>query len=79
MLILDRFEEEYAVCELSTDGQEEAYIQIPVVSLPENAQEGDCLYQDSEGEWQIDSALTAKRRQEIREKLANLLGCFDSL
>ena len=72
MVIVDRFEGEYAVCEFSEEGQDEVYRNIPRVLLPRDTREGDCLAQDGEGNWIIDRVLTAQRRKAIQERLANL-------
>ena len=72
MVIVDRFEGEYAVCEFSEEGREETYRNIPRVLLPRDVREGDCLAQNSAGDWVIDRALTAQRRRAILERMADL-------
>ena len=72
MIIVDRFEGEYAVCEVSQEGQEETYRNIPRVLLPRQVREGDCLRQTSQGDWEIDQALTAQRRTSIAKRMADL-------
>lgn len=71
MLIIDRFEGEYAVCEKSEDG-ETKMVHIAKVMLPRNAREGDCLTGDGAGGWVIDGAATIRRRREIAERMNDL-------
>lgn len=68
MLIIDRFEGEYAVCE-EEDG---SLKKLPKVFLPGGCREGDCLVSLPGGAWQVDRAATAQRRQEIRRMLGDL-------
>ena len=68
MLIIDRFEGEYAVCE-QEDG---SFRKIPKVLLPPGSREGDCLVQDKAGDWQTDRAATRERRERLRKKLEAL-------
>lgn len=70
MVIIDRFEGEYAVCEDSCTGK---YLHIPKVLLPRGIQEGDCLRTGTqEGEWLIDTAETARRRTLLKKRLEDL-------
>lgn len=68
MIIIDRFEGEYAVCEEESGG----FTKIPKVFLPGGCREGDCLAPRPGGGWQVDRAATARRRQQARELLGNL-------
>lgn len=70
MLIIDRFEGEYAVCE---DGEEGQFKKLPKVLLPGGVREGDCLVSE-DGVWKLDAAETLRRRkaaQELLDKLYN--------
>lgn len=69
-MILDRFEGDYAVLEL-TDGGETMYKQLPADWLPEDAAEGDVLVK-AEGKYVVDTQETAKRRAKAAAKLAAL-------
>lgn len=66
MLVIDRIEEGIAVCEGG-----EGRVELPVQSLPDGAQEGDCLYLQ-EGVWQIDREETLRRRQQNHSRAAGL-------
>ena len=68
MLIIDRFEGEYAVCEEESG----SFRKLPKVFLPAGSREGDCLVLLPGGAWQVDRAATAQRRQEIRRMLEDL-------
>lgn len=68
MLIIDRFEGEYAVCEEQGGG----FKKIPKVFLPAGSREGDCLVPLPGGQWQVDRAATAERRKKIQELLGDL-------
>jgi hypothetical protein len=68
MIIIDRFEGEYAVCE-EEDGR---FRKIPKVLLPPGSREGDCLAPGRDGGWQTDRAATRERRERIRKKLEAL-------
>ena len=69
MLIIDRFEGEYAVCEENAEGK---FRRIPKVLLPTGVREGDCLIPAPDGEYRIDAAETLRRRAEIKRRLDNL-------
>ncbi len=69
MLIIDRFEGEFAVCE---DDSREMH-NIPRSALPAEVREGDVLRQGTDG-WQIDAAETAARREKQAERLRRLFG-----
>jgi hypothetical protein len=66
MIIIDRFEADFAVCE---SGDE--IIEIPRVLIPENAKEGDVLMQKG-AVYFIDREMTEKRRAEAVKKLKRL-------
>ena len=68
MLIVDRFEGEYAVCE---DSETLRTRNIPKVLLPKGLQEGDCILQQGDN-YVIDGAETLRRRQKARELLEKL-------
>nr|WP_317412916.1 DUF3006 domain-containing protein [uncultured Solibaculum sp.] len=60
ILIVDRIEENMAVCE----GKEGDMHSVPLTRLPSHVKEGDCLVLDQDG-YHIDAALTQKRRKEM--------------
>ena len=62
MIIIDRFEGEYAVCEEESGSFRKLG----------GCREGDCLAPLPGGGWQVDRAATARRRQQARELLGNL-------
>lgn len=68
MIVIDRFEGEYAVCE--EEGG--SFRKIPKVFLPAGSREGDCLAPAPDGSWQVDRAATARRRQKTLELLGRL-------
>lgn len=68
MMIIDRFEGDFAVCEEESG----SFTKIPKVFLPGDCREGDCLVLTPGGSWQVDRAATAERRQMIRRMLENL-------
>ena len=68
MIIIDRFEGEYAVCEEESG----SFRKLPKVFLPGGCREGDCLVLLPGGACQVDRAATAQRRQEIRRMLEDL-------
>lgn len=63
-MILDRFEGEYAICELSTN----VFTQIKKSLVAEEAREGDVLKPCGE-RYAVDVEETAKRRARIRSKM----------
>lgn len=65
MLIIDRFEGEYAVCE---DQDTLNAKKLPRVLLPQGTREGDCLVLEA-GEWKLNAAETLRRRKEAQESL----------
>ncbi len=68
MIIIDRFEGEYAVCE----GEDGSFRRLPKVFLPAGSREGDCLVPSPDGSWQVDRAATAQRRKRTQELLGSL-------
>ena len=68
MLIIDRLEGEYAVCE---NPETETFVHLPKVLLPRGVGEGDCLVEGPEG-WKLDAAETLRRRKAAQELLDNL-------
>ena len=58
MLIIDRFEGNYAVIEINDE-----YINIPKSELPKNAKEGDVLVIS------VDSETADERKKNMRERL----------
>lgn len=71
MLIIDRIEEDFAVCELVLGKQSPTRILIPLEKLPEEVKAGDVLARNGK-EYIIDVDETKKRREEII-KLQNSL------
>ncbi|MDD6046526.1 MAG: DUF3006 domain-containing protein [bacterium] len=67
-LIIDRFEENYAVCE--GDGTP---VLLPRASLPPSAAEGDVLTTTKDGGFAVDAARTAMRKKEAQQSLLALL------
>ena len=68
MLIIDRFESKYAICE----GDDLKMFAIPRDEVPDGAKEGDCLVITEAGELIIDVAETEARRKknaELQKKL----------
>jgi hypothetical protein len=68
MLIVDRFEGDFAVCE-------EGYgktVNIPKAELPPSVGEGDCLIAVAEGVYEVDADETARRKKRISEKMSRL-------
>lgn len=68
MMIIDRFEQDFAVVE-TDDG----IIDVSRVYLPENAAEGDVILLTENG-YVIDEAATAERRKSMAERLSRLTG-----
>ena len=67
-IIIDRFEEKYAICEL----EDKSIVKIPKYKLPLHSKEGDCLFQDAGGMYQKDSEMTTNREKRILEKMGRL-------
>ena len=73
MMIVDRFEADYAVLEIESDSGELLYKNLPLDWLPEDVAEGDVLRKSASG-YVIDRAETDKRRTAAKEKIRALLG-----
>jgi hypothetical protein len=67
MLIIDRFEGDYAVCECETG----EFVNIRRNLIAEDAGEGDIIVW-SEASYLVDSERTAARKQSIRKKANRL-------
>ena len=67
MIIIDRFEEEFAICE--KDG--EVFEKIPKSLISKTAAEGDVIV-FSDGIYVTDQAETEKRKKEISDKFFGL-------
>ena len=61
MLIVDRIESGFAVCE----GEGGVFTRIPISELPLGVREGDCLRPDGDG-YIIDKEETARRRAALK-------------
>ena len=72
MLIIDRFEDDYAVCE--KDGA--SLVRIARCYLPAGVYEG-CVLIEKNGAYSIDSALSRSRKTEAENKVDRLLKDFD--
>ena len=68
-LIVDRFEDQYVICE----GDERKMFAIPKEEAPEGLAEGDVLNIDDEGNLTKDEAATKARRDAINEKRKKLM------
>lgn len=69
MLIIDRFESDYAVCESDTGD----IINIPRQSIESGAREGDAITPAENGFYTVDRMLTERRSKQINAKLKKLL------
>lgn len=67
-MIIDRFEEAFAVCE--KDGET---VLLPRAYLPAAAVEGDALIPAEDGFYAVDAAYTAARREAAQRRLTALL------
>ena len=63
MIVIDRIEENIAVCE--TD---EGQLRLDISGLPD-VREGDVLT-EKDGSWQVDADETARRREQIRRRMS---------
>ncbi len=72
-MILDRFEGDYAVLEITDETGAAVYKNLPADWLPEDAAEGDVLVK-ADGRYAIDSHETEKRRAAAAEKLRAVQG-----
>ena len=66
--IIDRFEGNYAVCEM----EDKSYISNPKYKLPLDCREGDCLLQDADDMYQKDIETKTTKEKKIREKMNRL-------
>ncbi len=66
-MIIDRFEEGYALLELSP----QQVIRVPRADLPADAHEGDVLLL-TDGVYRVDAAETANRKARMKAKLHTL-------
>jgi hypothetical protein len=70
LLIVDRFESDFAVCEIF---ESENMVNIKKNRLIGNISEGDVLRLQTNGkDYLVDFELTAKRRNQVSRKLADL-------
>lgn len=67
-LIIDRFEDKYAICEL----EDKSFVKVPKYKLPLECKEGDCLVQNSEGMYRKDDEATLGREKRILDKMSKL-------
>ncbi len=70
--ILDRWEGDTAVIEVTDEADQIRWQQVPRQQLPD-AREGDVLLFDGQ-HWKVDETATALRRQKIARRLARLKG-----
>lgn len=63
MLVVDRFEDGFAVCE-TTDGDKSETLLVELRRIPEDTREGDVIYEAGEI-FERDEAATKARREEI--------------
>lgn len=67
-LIIDRFENGYAICE----DDNAAFFGIDISEVPQGAKEGDVLTIDDVGNLTVNAAETQKRKNRINGKMSNL-------
>lgn len=67
-LIIDRFENEIVICETES----KVMIKMKRNELPLECKEGDCIYLNSEGIYQIDLEKTKERKELIEKKFGSL-------
>lgn len=72
--IIDRFEGNYAICEL----EDQTIATIPKYKLPLNCKEGDCLIQDSDGMYQADPEEKNRKDKRIRDKMNRIFDKNDT-
>lgn len=63
--IIDRFEDKYAICEDESKG----FTKIPKYKLPLGCKEGDTIFLNPEGYYQLDPEASKKDEERIREKM----------
>jgi hypothetical protein len=68
-LTIDRFEGNYAICELP----DKSLFSIPKYKLPLHCREGDCLICNSNGMYQMDVEEQKIKEKRILEKMKRLL------
>ena len=66
MLIVDRIEEEFAVCELIVGKNEETQIIVELSKLPSDVKAGDVIARENDC-YVIDAEETKKRRETINK------------
>lgn len=69
-MIIDRFDGVYAICE----DKDKAFFAIEQAELPAGAKAGDVLMITDDGNLEIDTEETERRRSRILEKQKKLLG-----
>ncbi len=67
MIIIDRFEEEYAVCEK----EDMEMVNIPIMYLPKGVKEGDCMDLVND-KYIINNKETEKLKKEIEKLTDNM-------
>ena len=70
MIRIDRFEDDFAVLEISSEDGSVVYKNLPAAWLPSDAETGDVL-RKVEGQYEIDEKETRRLREEAAERLAN--------
>lgn len=67
-VMIDRFEEKYAVCER----EDKTILNIPRYKLPLEAKEGDCL-EMIDGFYKINQEITAEKKKNLRTWMNGLI------
>jgi hypothetical protein len=62
---IDRFEGNYAICEL----EDQSTVSVPKYQLPLGCKEGDCLIKDEDGMFQLDRDEKSVKEKRIRDKM----------
>ena len=62
---IDRFEDNYTICEL----EDQSTVSVPKYKLPLGSKEGDCLIKDADGMFQPDREEKTTREKRIRDKM----------
>ncbi len=73
LCILDRWEGDTAVIEVTDEEDRTHWQKADRSELPPDAREGDVLTRSGQG-WQVDQAATAARREKMARRLARLKG-----
>ena len=68
MLVIDRFEENIAVCET----EDKTMVRIPKYKLPLQVKEGDLITLDEKGVYVVAEEKTEAKRQELQERFHKL-------